>query len=89
MGNGKFDALRKVYQSDLSARAISVYLYLYQRSNKEAACFPAIGTIARELKLSRSTVKRALNELEKEGVVRKERRYRSNGACSSNLYILQ
>ena len=40
------------------------------------------------MKLSRSTVKRAISDLEKAGFVIKERRYRDNGGNSSNLYRL-
>lgn len=74
--------------SELPPRAAAVYLYLYQRCNKENSCFPAIKTICRDMKLSRSTVKRAINDLTKAGFVKKVRRYRENGANSSNLYIL-
>lgn len=48
----------------------------------------AIGTIARELKLSRSTVKRAIVDLEQSGRLRKEQRWRENGGKSSNLYYI-
>ena len=63
-------------------------MYLADRADKEGKCYPAIGTIARELKLSRSTVKRALNDLEKSGYLRKEQRWRENGGKSSNMYYL-
>lgn len=52
--------LKKLYQSDLPNRAISVYLYLRSRANKEGFCWPAIPTMARELKMSESTIRRAL-----------------------------
>ena len=45
-------------------------------------------TIARDLKLSRSTVKRALRDLEQTGYLEKQKRYRKNGSCTSNLYTL-
>jgi len=38
--------------------------------------------------LSRSTVKRALLDLEKAGFIKKEFRYRENGSYTSNLYQL-
>ena len=50
--------LKKLYQSDLPNRAIAVYLYLRGRANKEGFCWPAIPTMARELKMSESTVRR-------------------------------
>jgi len=77
-----------VYKSELPHRAKSVYMYLHDRADKEGKCYPAIGTIARELNLSRSTVKRAITDLEKQGYLRKEQRWRENGGKSSNLYFL-
>ena len=35
-------------------------MYLKNRANKDKTCFPAIGTIAADLKLSKRTVERAL-----------------------------
>ena len=78
----------KLYRSDLPPRATAVYLYLYQQCNKEDSCFPAIKTICQDIKLSRSTVKRAIHDLIQAGFIKKVRRYRENGANSSNLYIL-
>lgn len=77
-----------VYQSELPHRAKSVFMYLHDRADHNRKCYPAIGTIARELNLSRSTVKRALSDLEKSGYLRKEQRWRENGGKSSNLYFL-
>ena len=85
----KKDKLTELYRADLPPRAAAVYLYLYQRCNKEDSCFPAIRTICRDMKLSRSTVKRAIADLEKAGFVVKMRRYRENGGNSSNLYVLK
>ncbi len=77
-----------LYSSELPHRAVAVYMYLRDRCDKDSKCYPAIGTIARELKLSRSTVKRALADLEKSGRIRKEQRWRENGGKSSNLFYL-
>lgn len=48
---------------ELSARAKTVCLYLHDRANREGESWYAIGTIAADLSLSRSTVKRALADL--------------------------
>lgn len=79
----------KVYQSDLSHRARVVYMYLKDHADKEGKCWPGIRTISEELNLSRSTVKRALDDLCKTGVISKESRWRENGSLTSNLYRLQ
>ena len=52
----------KIYSSDLPHRAKAVYMYLKDRSNTDGQCYPAIGTIAKELNLSRRTVERAIQE---------------------------
>jgi len=77
---------REIYKTNLPHRAIAVYLYLESRANKDRTCYPAIGTIARELHLSVSTVKRAIIDLEREGFLRKKQRWRENGGRSSLLY---
>lgn len=63
---GRFDFL---YKMDLHHRAVAVYIYLADRSNKNSECWPAIPTIARELKLSQSTVRRALQDYKKSRVI--------------------
>ena len=54
--------------------------------DKDGKCWPAIKTIAKELNLSRSTVKRALDDLCQAGLLTKETRWRKNGGLTSNLY---
>lgn len=78
----------KVYKMDLPHRAISVYIYLADRANKEGICWPSIPTIAKDLKLSESTTRRAVNDLRKAGLIRTEQRYRENGGNSSLMFTL-
>ena len=82
--------LNFLYCMDPPHRAKLVYLYLYDRKNKDNVTWPGLNTIAKELSLSRSTVKRAIQDLEQVGLVRKEAHYRQNGSATSNrYYILQ
>lgn len=78
--------LDKIYQLELPHRAIAVYCYLYDRANKEGECWPAIPTIAREIKLSDATVRRAIKDLKRAGVIEAEQRYRTKGGKSSLLF---
>jgi predicted transcriptional regulator len=78
-----------LYRRDLPHRAIAVYVYLADRTNKDGQCWPAIPTIAKELKLSESTVRRALHDLRKEELLETEQRYRTKGGKSSLLYKLR
>lgn len=41
-----------IYKAELPHRAKTVYMYLKDRSNAQGQCYPAIGTIAKELHLS-------------------------------------
>lgn len=79
---------QNIYQSDLSHRARSVYMYLKDRVDKDGTCWPGIRTIAAELDLSRSTVKRALDDLCRAGLIVREKRWRENRSLTSNLYRL-
>lgn len=80
---------REIYSTNLPHRAIAVYMYLRDRANKNGSCFPAISTIASDLKMSKSTVKRALSDLEKAHYIRHERRCRQSGGNSTNLYFVE
>ena len=80
---GYFDA---VYISDLNHRAKAVYMYLKDHADKNGRCWPGIKTIEKDMELSSSTVRRALDDLDKAGLVSKTHRWRENGSYSSNLY---
>ena len=78
----------KLYQMDLPNRAKLVYIYLHDRMDKEKKVWPGINTIAKDLSVSRSTVKRAIKDLERAELIRKEAHYRENGSATSNQYYL-
>ena len=80
---------REIFSTNLPHRAIAVYMYLRDRADKNGSCFPAISTIASDLKMSKSTVKRALSDLEKAHYIRHERRYRQSGGNSTHLYFVE
>ncbi len=86
-------ALNGIYASDLPARAVNVWRYLRERADAEGKCYPAIRTIAADLHISESTVKRAIRELEAAGFLAHERRRRSfcgrSYGLTSNLYTVQ
>ena len=80
---------REIYEYRLPHRAVSVFMYLSNRANKKRECFPSVGTIASDLHLSKSTVFRALNDLEATGMITREERYRPSGGRSSTIYKLK
>ncbi len=86
MGGDRLAYYDSIYADEgLSHRAKMVYIYLKDHVNKESTCWPGINTIASGVSLSRSTVKRALDDLVQAGLVTKEKRWRGNGSLSSNL----
>lgn len=56
---------RRIYDLGLSHKAVSVYCYLANRADRNGECFPSVRRIAEDLKISKATVFRAFNELEK------------------------
>ena len=81
--------LEQIYTDDLlSHRARTVYIYLHDRSDKEGKSWPALGTIAKDLALSKSTVKRAIQDLKTAGYLKTEQWWRRNGGKSSLLFEL-
>jgi DNA-binding MarR family transcriptional regulator len=71
---------------DIPQRAKLVYFYLHDRMDKDRVCWPGIKRIGADLGVSRSTVKRALKDLEKAGYIGIEVAFRENGSYTSNRY---
>ena len=84
---GYFDSIYS--DNSLPHRAKAVYMYLQDRMDTQRKCWPGIRRIAADLRLSRTTVKRALRELEQSGYLRRIQRIRENGGSTSNLYIVK
>lgn len=69
-------------------RAITVYMYLKERVDRNNQCFQAMSTIAEELNLSRRTAQRAVGDLVKAGYLATEQRWRPKGGKSSLMYSI-
>ena len=67
-------------------RAKMVYLYLSDRQGSKEKTWPGINTMARDLSISRSTVIRAIADLERLGYIQKEAAFRPNKAQTANRY---
>ena len=80
---------RSIFEYDISHRAVTVYMYLNQRAGIKDVCFPSVGRIARDLSISKRTVYRALDELEKLNLISRTERWTVNGGQSSTLYKLE
>ena len=40
---------QEIYQAEIPHRCVTVYMYLKDRTGRKGTCWPAIGTIARDL----------------------------------------
>ena len=78
-----------LYRTELPHRAVAVYIYLADRTNENNECWPAIPTIAADLKYSPSTVRRGIRDLKKARLIETEQRYRKKGGKSSLLFRLK
>lgn len=75
-----------LYQMDLPHRAVAVYTYLCDRTDKNGECWPSVKTIAGDIKLSPATVRRAIKDLKKSGLLETQQRFREKGGKSSLLF---
>ena len=77
----------KIYNDErVLSRAKSVYLYLSDRQGTADETWPGINTMARDLSMSRSTVIRAIADLERLWYIQKEAAFRPNKAQTANRY---
>lgn len=88
-GGRKLILSRRIYDLDLPHRAVSVYAYLCDMANKKRECWPSTVTISKDLGLSRRTIFRALNDLEKAGLIKRIPRRRKTGGRTSSLIRLE
>lgn len=88
-GRGHFGVDWNVYKiEELPGSAKKVYAYLSRVADAEGYTSPFLRTIALRTGLSKSTVGKALKELEDAGLVEIQQRYSRRGG-SSNLYQLR
>ena len=71
-----------IYSDNLPSRAVHVYMYLVNRANT------SVRRIAKDLSLSPSTVKRAIEDLTSHGYIKIEQRFRKSGANSSLMFTV-
>ena len=65
-----YDSVYRDYE--LPSRASNVYRYLCDRANSDGQCWPSVRRIAKDLSLSPSTVKRAIDDLTVHGYIKIE-----------------
>ena len=88
-GGRKLILSRRIYDLNLPHRAVTVYAYLCDMANKKRECWPSTITISKDLGLSRRTIFRAFNDLEKAGVIKRMPRRRKTGGWTSSIIRLE
>lgn len=74
---------------DLTAsEKIVVTALLLHRNQKSGACYPGLARISRLSSLSRMTVFRVLDSLEKKGIIERKRRFTDCGDYDTNAYSM-
>ena len=89
MKSGYFYCYDMIFDLNISTCAKLVYAYLCRCSDKRGRCYPSMENIGDACGLkSRTTVNKALNELQQAGLLEKENRRRLDGSNSTNIYIV-
>lgn len=85
--NGNFFMLsNSIFKQGLKPREFIVYCCLVKHSDKNSVCFPSRRLIAEECCIDKKTTDTAIKNLEKAGLVTKQKRKRQDGSNTSNLY---
>ena len=85
--NGNFFMLsNSIFKQGLKPREFIVYCCLVKHSDKNGVCFPSRRLIAEECCIDKKTADTAIKNLEKAGLVTKQKRKRQDGSNPSSLY---
>ncbi|WP_269929142.1 helix-turn-helix domain-containing protein [Kocuria massiliensis] len=82
------EAVTWAFRQDLKMTPKFVLVALADYADENHSCFPAHKKTAKRVGASPSTVKRALSELEKLGLIRSSGRIGENGKRTTNRYVL-
>lgn len=86
--NEKFIQIKSnLLSEDITDIAFRIFCILLQHS-KNNLCFPSQVKIAEQLKRSRTTINKAIKELEEKGLIIKEKRVLGTGKITTNCYYI-
>lgn len=75
-----------IRDSDLDGNELLLYLAMLSRADKKGLCFPSVSTLAKEARMSPSSVRRTRERLIEKGLVTVTRRKLKDKRNDSNLY---
>jgi hypothetical protein len=84
-----YDATTWAWRADVRGTKKIVLLYLADLADEDGLCFPGSVRMTERCGVGRSAGVDALKQLEKDGFIRRENRYRLNGSQRSNCYALR
>ena len=86
--NEKFVQIKSsLLSEDITDVAFRIFCILLQHS-KNNLCFPSLHKIAEQLNKSRTTITKAIKELEEKGLIIKEKRVLGTGKITTNCYYI-
>lgn len=79
----------QVWELNISFYAKGIYCLLYKFADKKGKCWPSIRKLKELSGLSKPTILKAIYELKAANLIEIQPRYRDDGTCASNNYILK
>lgn len=75
-----------IRESDLTGNELLLYIAMLSRANRKGICFPSVSLLAKEARMSESTVRRTRASLVNKGLVTVTRRVIGDSRNDTNLY---
>ena len=93
LGERYFKTSNAIYSYGLSCRELAVYGYLRSRAGSKDYCWPSMQTIAAACGCSDTTARKAVDELERRGFIRRVPTYATDRKgrrrqCNNTYYLL-
>ena len=93
LGERYFKTSNAIFCYGLSCRELAVYGYLRSRAGSKETCWPSMQTIAAGCNCSDTTARKAVDELERRGFIRRVPTYATDHRgrrrqCNNTYYIL-
>ena len=93
LGEHYFKTSNAIYSYGLGCRELAVYGYLRSRAGSKDSCWPSMQTIASACGCSDTTARKAVDELERRGFIRRVPTYATDRKgrrrqCNNTYYLL-
>ncbi len=79
---------KHITNKEIDTYEFRVMCYLLMLSDNDGTCYPSYKTIADRIDISETKAKDSIKKLIDLGLIKKEKRKKSDGSASSNLYVV-